>query len=168
MGAAQTMPTIPSSLPLVGADGRVDFTPLTREFFGDFEDVAVINDGWCFVWAWLARLYLPDAVIYSVHTDSKRVDWGRNVIWQPVHAFVRVGARWYDAERPRGERGWRALPATSTFVGRKRNTRTATRHTADDFEALFAPNGSDPWTQQGIAPWPRTVDAIRPIFAGAL
>lgn len=69
---------------------RRDLSWITKTYFYDFEDISVINTGWCYVWAWLARLRYPRAELW-VFDDADH-----------MHAFVRVGNLWYDAERPKG------------------------------------------------------------------
>jgi len=80
---------------------NVDF--INKTFFKEYKDVAVINQGECFLWAYIAyRLY-------------KNVE-----LWDmECHAFVRdkVTGKFYDSERPLGEENWKDLPATNFGIG---------------------------------------------------
>lgn len=69
---------------------------VTKKFFSDYKDVAVINEGECFIWAYTAYVMFQDVELwYNNH-----------------HAFVKYRGRFYDSERLRGVSDWRDLPAT--------------------------------------------------------
>ena len=93
---------------------RLDLRYITRRYFHDFDDIAVINDGWCFVWAWMAKLHHPHARLATLS----------EAITQRAHAFVWIGDLAYDAERPRGDvaavqRGaWRVAHAGTAHSAR--------------------------------------------------
>ena len=56
----------------------------------------VINCGDCHLWAAIAKRLIPDAELLSAE------DW---------HAFVKIGDKYYDAERLHGVKHWWSLPA---------------------------------------------------------
>lgn len=79
-------------------NGPLDVRFINRTFFpDDLDSTADINKGRCFLWAYIAfRLY-------------KRVE-----LWSfGNHAFVRHEGKFYDSERPLGEKDWKDLPATN-------------------------------------------------------
>ena len=69
---------------------------VTKEFFPEYKDVSVINEGECFIWAYLAHLLFLDVEIW----------------FNDCHAFVRHRGRFYDSERLKGSLDWADLPAT--------------------------------------------------------
>jgi hypothetical protein len=69
---------------------------ITKEFFPEYKDVSVINEGECFIWAYLAHLMFKDVEIWDVN----------------CHAFVKYRGRFYDSEVLRGSPDWQDLPAT--------------------------------------------------------
>ncbi len=69
---------------------------ITKEFFPDYDDVSVINEGECFIWAYLAFLIFKDVEIWDVN----------------CHAFVKYKGKFYDSEVLRGSPDWQDLPAT--------------------------------------------------------
>ncbi len=60
----------------------------------------LINDGDCWLWALLAQQAAPKAILMFA-------PWP----YGGGHAFVKVGRRYYDAEKTCGVREWRMLPA---------------------------------------------------------
>jgi hypothetical protein len=68
---------------------------VTREFFPEYDDVSVINEGECFIWAYAAYLLFKDIELW----------------YTPHHAFVKYHGRFYDSERLRGVEHWQDLPA---------------------------------------------------------
>ncbi len=69
---------------------------ITKEFFPGYKDVSIINEGECFIWAYMAYLLFEDIEIwYNEH-----------------HAFVKYRGRFYDSEVLKGSRDWQDLPAT--------------------------------------------------------
>jgi hypothetical protein len=69
---------------------------VTKEFFSGYDDVSVINEGECFIWAYTAY------VIFQ----------GVEVWYNDHHAFVKYRNRFFDSERLKGVSDWRDLPAT--------------------------------------------------------
>lgn len=72
---------------------RYDLSFITKRYFDDFEDPSVINDGWCYVWAWMARVHRPrlELATYIEHYDGS------------THALiVDSSGRYYDSGAPRG------------------------------------------------------------------
>lgn len=67
---------------------------ITDTFFSDVEP-DVINQGRCFVWSYLAYKAFKGVELYDTN----------------VHAFVRYKGKYYDSERPNGEKNWWDLPA---------------------------------------------------------
>jgi len=72
---------------------------ITKEFFSSYKDVSVINEGECFIWAYLAHLIFKDVELWDVN----------------CHAFVRYRGRFYDSETLRGSPDWQDLPATEGY-----------------------------------------------------
>src|SRR5260370_36514472 len=68
---------------------------ITEVYFPHHKKPITINDGECFVWAYLC-----------FHTFV-----GVEIWHNPGHAFVRHGGKFYDSERIKGERDFRDLPA---------------------------------------------------------
>src|SRR5574338_1007455 len=69
---------------------------ITKEFFPEYKDVSVINEGECFIWAYLAHhIFRNVKLVYNDH-----------------HAFVKYGNRFYDSEVLKGSPDWQDLPAT--------------------------------------------------------
>lgn len=81
----------------------IHFKPslVTREFFPEYKDVSVINEGECFIWAYFAHLIFRDVEIWDVC----------------CHAFVRRHGRFFDSETLRGSPDWQDLPATEDADG---------------------------------------------------
>jgi hypothetical protein len=84
-------------------DGPLDVGFINRTFFSEHTNVATINKGECFLWAYLA---------YRLYKNVELWDMG-------AHAFVRdkVTGKFYDSERPQGEEDWKDLPATNFGKG---------------------------------------------------
>lgn len=68
-----------------------DLSWVTRIYLNDFEDPDVMDQGWCYVWAWLAKLGHPDAQL-MIYDASLR----------DAHALILLDGRYYDRSRPRG------------------------------------------------------------------
>ena len=83
--------------------GPLDVAFINKTFFPEYEDVSVINQAECFLWAYLA---------YRLYRNVELWDMG-------AHAFVRdkVTGKFYDSERPQGEEDWKELPATNWGKG---------------------------------------------------
>jgi hypothetical protein len=69
----------------------LDLTWITETYFRSFEDRNQINDGWCYVWAWLAKLAHPEAQLISF-------DGGVD----GAHAFIQIGDLYFDSSFPCG------------------------------------------------------------------
>lgn len=69
---------------------------VTKEFFSDYKDVSVINEGECFIWAYLAHHIFIDVELW----------------YNSSHAFVKHRGRFYDSETLKGSPDWADLPAT--------------------------------------------------------
>ena len=69
---------------------------VTKSFFPEYDDVAIINHGECFIWAYAAFMMFE----------------GIELWYNGCHAFVRYRGRFYDSEVLRGSRDWADLPAT--------------------------------------------------------
>jgi hypothetical protein len=76
---------------------RPHFQPslITNNFFKHHKTPETINEGECFIWAYLAHLVFKGVELWHA----------------PTHAFVRYRGRFYDSQRLRGELNWRDLPA---------------------------------------------------------
>lgn len=98
----------------------VHFKPslITKEFFPGYRDVSVINEGECFIWAYLAHLIFLDVELWDVS----------------CHAFVKHRGRYYDSEVLKGSPDWQDLPATEDANGPPR------KHTADSFKRSWGRN----------------------------
>lgn len=76
---------------------KFDGNLITKTFYSDW-DPEGINCGECFCWAYYAR-----HIFHQVEME----------LWSTInhhHAFIKIGSRFYDSERPRGSRDWRLLP----------------------------------------------------------
>lgn len=73
----------------------IDLAWLTERYFYDFGDPDVINSGWCYVWAWLAKLAHPEAQLLVYHDDSAPSAYCQ-------HAFVQIGDLYFDSSKPTG------------------------------------------------------------------
>lgn len=69
---------------------------ITKEFFKHHKSPDIINEGECFIWAYLAHLVFKDVEIWYMNS----------------HAFVRYRGKFYDSERLKGVAEWKYLPAT--------------------------------------------------------
>lgn len=83
---------------------------ITDTYFKGWEDPSVINTGNCFQWAYLAFKTFQYVELWDVS----------------CHAFIRYRGKFYDAERPEGEKDWRDLPACNfgrglLWCGRKQS-----------------------------------------------
>lgn len=69
----------------------LNLTWITETYFSEFEDRNQINDGWCYVWAWLASLAYPEAQLISFDGGS-----------EGAHAFIQIGDLYFDSSFPCG------------------------------------------------------------------
>ena len=78
--------------------GSLNVRFINRHFFPN-EPVEIINQGECFLWAYLAYRLYSNVELWDMES----------------HAFVRSKktGRFYDSESPRGEVEWEELPATN-------------------------------------------------------
>ena len=95
-------------------------TPLTpslipKKFFKHHKSPDTINEGECFIWAYLSHLVFKDVEIWYMNT----------------HAFIRYRGKFYDSERLKGESDWRDLPAT------KCGTTVAKRYSVERFKRYW-------------------------------
>jgi hypothetical protein len=67
----------------------------TKYFPG--QSASGINEGNCFIWAYIVKALYPHAKLYSASG----------------HAFIKIGNKFYDSERPLGVLTWKQLKATS-------------------------------------------------------
>lgn len=74
---------------------------INKTFFPDYKDVKVINQGECFLWAYIA---------FQLYEGVQLWTFGS-------HAFVKYKGKFYDSERPRGVKDWKDLPATNFGQG---------------------------------------------------
>jgi 3'-phosphoadenosine 5'-phosphosulfate sulfotransferase (PAPS reductase)/FAD synthetase len=81
--------------------GPLDVDFINRTFWPEYQDVSVINEGECFIWAYIA---------YHLYEDVELWSFGN-------HAFVKYHGKFYDSERPNGEDEWEDLPATNFGKG---------------------------------------------------
>lgn len=80
--------------------GYLNVRFINRRFFpNDLKNIAEINEGRCFLWAYIAA---------SLYEDVELWDMG-------AHAFVRSKktGKFYDSEVPKGSEDWRDLRATN-------------------------------------------------------
>jgi hypothetical protein len=98
----------------------VHFKPslITKRFFPGYLDVSVINEGECFIWAYLAHLIFKDVEIWDVN----------------CHAFIKYHGRFYDSETLRGSPDWQDLPATEGSECPPR------RHSVESFKRTWRSN----------------------------
>lgn len=69
---------------------------VTETFFSGYDHPSHINDGECFIWAYLTFLIFKDVEMW----------------YMDCHAFVKYRGRFYDSERLNGVEDWQDLPAT--------------------------------------------------------
>lgn len=83
--------------------GLIDVAFINKTFFPEYLDVAVINYGECFVWAYIAHRLYSNIELWDME----------------AHAFVRSEetGKFYDSERPKGVDDWRDLPAANFGQG---------------------------------------------------
>ena len=83
--------------------GHIDVAFINKTFFPEYLDVAIINYGECFIWAYIA---------YRLYSNLELWD-------MEAHAFVRSTktGKFYDSERPQGVDDWKELPATNSGQG---------------------------------------------------
>lgn len=89
---------------------------ITKTFFKHHKSPSDINEGECFIWAYLAHLIFKDVEIWYMN----------------AHAFVRYRGKFYDSERPNGVAEWKYLPAT------KHGHTEARRRKVDTFKRYWA------------------------------
>lgn len=89
---------------------------ITEKFFSHHKTPDTINEGECFIWAYLAHLVFKDVEIWYMN----------------AHAFVRYRGRFYDSERLNGVAEWKYLPATKhgDSEARRRKPETFKRYWA--------------------------------------
>jgi hypothetical protein len=90
-----------------------------------------INKGLCMRWAYMCHHMFQGVQLWSM----------------PAHAFVRYHGLFYDAERLKGTRDWRDLPACNFGQGCNCiccKTQAAKRHTPDEFKKRWNTNCIQP------------------------
>lgn len=81
--------------------GPINVGLINREFFpNDLDDLHYINQGRCWLWAYIAFRLYPRVELWTTG----------------VHAFVRFQGKFYDSERPLGEEDHNNLPANSNRI----------------------------------------------------
>jgi hypothetical protein len=83
---------------------------------------SLINRGHCMRWAFTAYLMFQGVELWDIRS----------------HAFVKVGNKFYDAERLMGERDWRDLPACN--FGVSCGSSPAKHRHPDNFKRLWNTN----------------------------
>lgn len=130
-----------------------DLRFITKRYFDDFEDPNVINQGWCFVWAWMAHLHTgAELCLYEFRDGAHMVD--------DAHAFVRLEGKYFDSSVPRGV----GLPKIKKmwlfkeWYGHIPNCDRVRATTPAAFKAFWTRNGrKTAWGDQNLRPWPRAV-----------
>ena len=121
----------------------LDLTFITDGYFWDFEDPDVINTGWCYVWAWLARLAFPAAKLL-VYDDPGRHDG---------HAFIELHGLYYDSSKPTGCKTVEELKFFEEYS--ITNAGPHVRFLSDDrFKMFWNGCGKPAFETQGLEPWP--------------
>jgi hypothetical protein len=117
----------------------LDLRPITHRYFSDFEDPDVINTGWCYVWAWLAKLRHPEAqlVIYDEFLDG--------------HACVRIGDLYYDSSQPLGVRD---ISQLEWFDGLQASPWKIVIVSPEQFRAFRWNRVDEHFAVQGLVSWP--------------
>lgn len=121
---------------------------VTDWYFGDFEDKDVINSGWCYVWAWIAKLNYHDAQLYTftdvcAHGHSQ------------THAFLKIGSLYYDSSQPRGCRAAKCLGFFVDQDIKRLHRGNALKHTSREFKDFWGWSGTNKnWSSQGLIAWP--------------
>jgi hypothetical protein len=117
-----------------------DLSWVTRIYLNDFDDPDVMDQGWCYVWAWLAKLGHPDAqlVIYDASLHD-------------AHALILLDDRYYDRSKPRGVKDPRKL---RWFNGRKFQEWDLEIVAPDRFRSFRWSHVEHNFGTQGLLPWP--------------
>lgn len=118
-----------------------DLSWVTRIYLNDFEDPDVMDTGWCYVWAWLAKLGHPEAQLV-IYDESLR----------EAHALVLLDGRYYDRSRPRGVKDPRRL---RWFEGREFGEWNLMIVSPDEFRRFRWNRVEDHFGTQDLPPWPR-------------
>ena len=115
---------------------------ITDWYFADFEDKDVINSGWCYVWAWLAKLEHRGARFYTFDDGTR------------AHAFIKIGSLWYDSSQPRGVRAAKSLQffVDHEIVQTQPDMWQQDDHQFKDFWSWVPAHKT--WHQQGLIAWP--------------
>lgn len=142
-----------SSPALYSRPDEVDLRWITRKYFWDFDDPAVINSGWCYVWAWLAWLAHPDAQLITFHDHEK----DRSAYEQ--HAFVQIGELYYDSSRPAGCKVVTEMEFFEDFHDHVRE-KWIMRMTPEQFKSWWG-KGSE-FDDQDLPRWPTVLPPYGP------
>jgi len=115
--------------------------PATKElidlYWGiQFLNARTINDGNCLLWAVLARRHCRRAKLLKV------THFG-------LHAFVKIGDRFFDSETPSGVRDWRDLPYFKRVSGSNLVT--------------YYPSDARPFTKMDVHRCCRTITTMKRI-----
>ncbi len=117
-----------------------DLSWITDSYFSNFEDKDVINEGWCYVWAWLGRRAYPEAELYTFEGEDCS------------HAFLKIGDLWFDSSQPRGVYHPSSLKFFEEFIFADEKTWKQFQH---EFKKYWG--GGVHFIDQGLKPWPRKV-----------
>jgi len=123
---------------------RPDLSFIAADYFGNFDDPDRINEGWYFVWAWLAYLTMPGAQLVSLDSCPPPV----------FHALVKIGDLYYDSSRPQGVLHPRHLRVFEKYG--LREDADYMEMTPEAFKKHWAHNDGR-FKSQNLEPWPESL-----------
>jgi hypothetical protein len=127
---------------------KVNLRIINDLYFSDFKGgEEVINTGWCYIWAWMARLHLKEAKFCTVFTR-----------WN-CHAFIKLGDNYYDGEALKGKKNWKNLPFFAVGCSKAdRDECELQILTKAQFTNLWREIGKEEWATQNLRRWPRNLN----------
>lgn len=130
------------------ADLRLSLSYVSRTYFADFPNRGMINEGWCYVWAWLIKLAHPEVLLWT--SQSADAD----------HAFIQCGHLYYDSQSPRGVRRIESLRFFREYPLDRKDGKLISTDSLQEFQRLWACGGPEFDTQR-LPRWPTTLPLLR-------
>ncbi len=84
---------------------RLNLSWIFKQHFAFHRHPKYVNEGDCYIWAYIAFLENPGALLFST--------------WH--HAFIKIGNLYYDSESPQGVRHWKELAFYRKYPRTTRN-----------------------------------------------